>query len=130
MSDRSTTARRAADRRGTPRAARLPAGLTPQQEADWWDAHPDYWDQQPGGAPDDVVAPASSPAARRTRPINLRLPVDLIEALKREAARRDLPYQTLIRVWLREQLDRHQTDPAPARVAESKPPYGTRKRAG
>ncbi|MBA2449346.1 MAG: hypothetical protein H0V51_15105 [Chloroflexi bacterium] len=43
--------------------------------------------------------------ARRTKPINLRLPVDMIEALKREATHRSLPYQTLIRMWLKERLD-------------------------
>ena len=42
---------------------------------------------------------------RRTKPVNLRLPVDMIEALKDEAARRALPYQTLIRMWLKERLD-------------------------
>jgi len=42
---------------------------------------------------------------RRTKPVNLRLPVDMINRLKSEAARRSLPYQTLIRMWLKERLD-------------------------
>ncbi len=29
----------------------------------------------------------------------------MIEALKREATHRSLPYQTLIRMWLKERLD-------------------------
>jgi hypothetical protein len=78
----------------------LPAGLTPADEARWWDEHRDYWDAVP--TPDERVEPS---AVRRTEPVNPRLPVDMIDALKREAARRGLPYQTLIRMWLKERLD-------------------------
>ena len=77
----------------------LPPGLSPAEEADWWDAHKDYWD-----GPDiinEVVGPLQ---VRRTAPVTLRLPVDLIEALKVEAARRDVAYQTLIRMWLDDRL--------------------------
>jgi predicted DNA binding CopG/RHH family protein len=41
----------------------------------------------------------------RTKPVNLRLPVDMIEALKEHATQRSLPYQALIRMWLKERLD-------------------------
>ena len=125
---------------------RRPSGLTPEQEARWWDTHPDYWDQHARTA-EEVVHPEHTPPVRRTRPVNLRLPVDLIDSLKREAQLRDLPYQTLIRVWLREQLDRHAATPQlsetnaahraqisqsdkparPAQVAETRPTYRTRK---
>jgi predicted DNA binding CopG/RHH family protein len=37
--------------------------------------------------------------------VNLRLPVDMIEALKEHATQRSLPYQALIRMWLKERLD-------------------------
>ena len=37
-----------------------------------------------------------------TKSISLRLPVDLLERIKIEANRRDVPYQSLIKVWLRE----------------------------
>jgi predicted DNA binding CopG/RHH family protein len=37
-----------------------------------------------------------------TKAISLRLPVDLLERIKVEANRRDVPYQSLIKVWLRE----------------------------
>ena len=127
---------------------RRPAGLTPDQEARWWDAHPEYWDQRASPA-DEVLHPEHTPPVRRTRPISLRLPIDLIDALKREAALRDLPYQTLIRVWLREQLDRYSATSGPsasgappaglvshdapvpprAHVAETKAPYRSRARS-
>jgi predicted DNA binding CopG/RHH family protein len=35
----------------------------------------------------------------------LALPVEMIDQLKAEAARRVLPYRTLIRMWLKERLD-------------------------
>jgi len=37
-----------------------------------------------------------------TKSISLRLPLDLLERIRVEANRRDVPYQSLIKVWLRE----------------------------
>jgi predicted DNA binding CopG/RHH family protein len=37
-----------------------------------------------------------------TKSISLRLPVHLLERIKVEANRRDVPYQSLIKVWLGE----------------------------
>jgi predicted DNA binding CopG/RHH family protein len=37
-----------------------------------------------------------------TRSISLRLPLSLIERIKLEANKRDVPYQSLIKVWLAE----------------------------
>jgi hypothetical protein len=73
----------------------FPTGLTPQEEAEWWDAHKDYWD-----APDvewEVVEPQQ---VRRTQEVKLYLPVDLVEAIKEHAARQDRSYQSLIRAWI------------------------------
>lgn len=77
-----------------------PSGLSPAEEARWWDEHRDYWDTVE--VPDE---PVEHVPPRRTKPVNLRLPVDMIERLKDEASRRALPYQTLIRMWLKERLD-------------------------
>ncbi len=79
---------------------RPPAGLSPADEARWWDEHRDYWDVVE--TQDERIDPAQ---VRRTKPVNLRLPVDMIDRLKSEAAQRTLPYQTLIRMWLKERLD-------------------------
>ena len=52
--------------------------------------------------------------AERTRPpnlkptsktISLRLPVDLLERIKTAANKRDVPYQSLIKIWLSEKVD-------------------------
>ncbi|MDK9722894.1 MAG: BrnA antitoxin family protein [Rhodospirillales bacterium] len=40
-----------------------------------------------------------------TKAISLRLPVDLLERIKTAANKRDVPYQSLIKVWLAEKLD-------------------------
>ena len=37
--------------------------------------------------------------------ISLRLPVSLLEALRIEANRRDVPYQSLIKIWLAERVE-------------------------
>jgi predicted DNA binding CopG/RHH family protein len=37
--------------------------------------------------------------------ISLRLPVDLLEQIKIAANKRDVPYQSLIKVWLSEKID-------------------------
>lgn len=78
----------------------IPPGLTPSEEAAWWDDHRDYW--RGAGADEEILQPAT---VRKTKPVNLRLPVDMIEDLKRAAERRSLAYQTLIRMWLKERLD-------------------------
>ena len=41
-----------------------------------------------------------------TRAISLRLPVSLLERIKIEANKRDVPYQSLIKVWLEEKVAR------------------------
>lgn len=40
-----------------------------------------------------------------TKSISLRLPIDLLERLKVAANQRDVPYQSLIKVWLAEKVD-------------------------
>lgn len=41
-----------------------------------------------------------------TKTISLRLPTGLLERIKIEAHKRDVPYQSLIKTWLSEHLDR------------------------
>jgi len=44
-----------------------------------------------------------------TKTISLRLPVGLLERIKIEANKRDVPYQSLIKAWLDEDINRRQT---------------------
>ena len=41
-----------------------------------------------------------------TQAISLRLPVSLLERIKLEANKRDVPYQSLIKVWLSEKISK------------------------
>ena len=52
-----------------------------------------------------------------TRSISLRLPLSLLERIKMEANKRDVPYQSLIKVWLAEKAFVG-SDPRPGDVAQ------------
>jgi predicted DNA binding CopG/RHH family protein len=41
-----------------------------------------------------------------TQTISLRLPAHLLDAIKTAANARDVPYQSLIKIWLQERLER------------------------
>jgi predicted DNA binding CopG/RHH family protein len=51
-----------------------------------------------------VVMPNLKPT---TKTISLRLPQHLLDSIKSAAHARDVPYQSLIKVWLQEKLDGH-----------------------
>ncbi len=53
-----------------------------------------------------VLLPNLKPS---TKTISLRLPEALLERIKIEANKRDMPYQSLIKVWLSEDIDRYRT---------------------
>lgn len=42
-----------------------------------------------------------------TKTISLRLPESLLESIKIESNKRDVPYQSLIKVWLAEDVEEH-----------------------
>lgn len=44
-----------------------------------------------------------------TKTISLRLPEALLERIKIEAKKRDMPYQSLIKSWLADDVERHRT---------------------
>jgi predicted DNA binding CopG/RHH family protein len=50
------------------------------------------------------VAPALPRLKPSTTSMNLRVPVSLVEQLKQEANRRDVPYQSLVKILLQEKL--------------------------
>ncbi|MBS3778982.1 MAG: BrnA antitoxin family protein [Desulfovermiculus sp.] len=52
--------------------------------------------------------PASFPNLKpSTKTISLRLPEGLLERIKKEANKRDMPYQSLIKSWLFEDVERY-----------------------
>jgi len=76
----------------------IPKFRSEAEERRFWETHDsaDYLDWS-------KAAPGRFPNLRpSTKSISLRLPLDLLERIKIEANRRDVPYQSLIKVWLEE----------------------------
>ncbi len=80
----------------------VPEFISEQEEQSFWESHDssEYVDWSKARR---VRMPNLKPS---TRSISIRLPEDLLEKIKVEANRRDVPYQSLIKIWLRERTDR------------------------
>jgi len=80
----------------------IPTFKNEAEERRFWEEHDsaDYvdWSEAKRG-----VLPNLKPS---TKSISIRLPVDLLERIKVEANRRDVPYQSLIKLWLCERVDK------------------------
>ena len=79
---------------------KLPKFQTEQEERDFWLTHDsaDYISYM-------EVPIALFPKLRpSTRTISLRLPETLLERVRTEANKRDVPYQSLIKIWLSERV--------------------------
>jgi predicted DNA binding CopG/RHH family protein len=71
-------------------------------EREFWAVH-DSTDYVDWSAAQSVVYSNLKPT---TRTISLRLPQSMLDELKLLANKRDVPYQSLIKVFLRERIDR------------------------
>jgi len=78
----------------------VPSFRTEAAERKFWLTHDttDYFDQSKSAR---VVMPNLKPS---TQAISLRLPAHLLDGIKAAANSRDVPYQSLIKVWLQEML--------------------------
>ena len=70
------------------------------EERQFWESH-DSSDYVDWSTAQRIRLPNLKPT---TRSISLRLPVSLLERLKIEANKRDIPYQSLIKAWLSEKV--------------------------
>ncbi len=61
-----------------------------------------------------------------TRAISLRLPESMLDELRQMANERDVPYQSLIKVFLRERIDQEYHTLTNLMVAEKKTSYRTK----
>ncbi len=79
---------------------RVPAFKSEAAERRFWQTHDttEYFDAAKSVR---AVFPNLKPS---TRTISLRLPAHLLEGIKAAANSRDVPYQSLIKVWLQEKL--------------------------
>lgn len=79
----------------------LPNFKTEAAERNFWETH-DSTDYVDWSATRRMRFPHLQPS---TQAISLRLPLLLLEQIKVEANRRDVPYQSLIKVWLAEKAE-------------------------
>jgi predicted DNA binding CopG/RHH family protein len=79
---------------------KIPSFKSETEERNFWESHDsaDYLDWSQAR---QVALPNLKPT---TRTISLRLPQHLLDAIKVAANSRDVPYQSLIKVWLHEKL--------------------------
>lgn len=79
----------------------IPKFENEDQEREFWSGHDttDYLDWSKG---DSAVFPKLKPTSRT---ISLRLPAYLLEELRAIARKRDVPYQSLIKIFLKERID-------------------------
>ena len=73
------------------------------EERAFWETH-DSADYVNWAKAQRVVLPNLKPS---TKTISLRLPRHLLDSIKAAANARDVPYQSLIKVWLQEKLRSH-----------------------
>jgi predicted DNA binding CopG/RHH family protein len=78
----------------------VPKFTTEAQERAFWEKN-DSADYQDWTKAKRVVLPNLKPT---TKTISLRLPQHLLDSIKTAANARDVPYQSLIKVWLQEKL--------------------------
>lgn len=78
----------------------VPKFKSEAEERKFWETHDttDYFDLSKA---ERVRFPNLKPS---TQSISLRLPLALLEAIRVEANKRDVPYQSLIKVWLSEKV--------------------------
>lgn len=78
----------------------IPKFKSEEQERAFWETH-DSTDYLDWTKAQQVILPNLKPS---TKTISLRLPQHLLDSIKAAANARDVPYQSLIKVWLQEKL--------------------------
>ena len=79
----------------------IPTFKSEAEEQAFWESH-DSTDYVDWSKAERVRFPQLKPS---TKAISLRLPIDLLERIKIAANKHDVPYQSLIKVWLAEKVD-------------------------
>jgi predicted DNA binding CopG/RHH family protein len=81
----------------------VPSFANEEEERRFWEEN-DSSDYLDWSKAQQVVMPNLKPT---TKTISLRLPRHLLDSIKAAANARDVPYQSLIKVWLQEKLHGH-----------------------
>jgi len=82
---------------------KVPAFKTEAEERAFWETH-DSTDYVDWSKARKAVLPNLKPS---TTTISLRLPDALLDRIKVEANKRDMPYQSLIKAWLAQDIEEH-----------------------
>jgi len=82
------------------RRKKIPAFVDEAEERAFWESH-DSTDYLDWSQAQRITLPKLKPT---TQSISLRLPVSLLESIKVAANSRDVPYQSLIKIWLSEKV--------------------------
>ncbi|MCP5408511.1 MAG: BrnA antitoxin family protein [Chromatiaceae bacterium] len=79
---------------------KIPDFKSEKEEREFWESHDtsEYLDLSKA---ERAVLPNLKPS---TKTISLRLPEGLLNSIKVEANKRDMPYQSLIKVWLAKEI--------------------------
>lgn len=81
----------------------IPTFVNEAEERKFWETH-DSSDYMDWAKAKKITLPNLKPT---TKTISLRLPQHLLDSIKVAANARDVPYQSLIKVWLQEKLHNH-----------------------
>ncbi len=79
----------------------IPILRTEDEEREFW-AKTDSTDFVDWDSSESVVLPKLKPT---TRTISLRIPESMLEKIRLVANKRDVPYQSLIKIFLKERID-------------------------
>lgn len=82
---------------------KIPAFKSEAEERAFWEKH-DSTDYVDWSKAKKAIMPNLKPT---TTTISLRLPDGLLDRIKVEANKRDMPYQSLIKAWLAQDIDEH-----------------------
>jgi len=83
----------------------IPSFNTEAEERVFWETH-DSTEYVNWNKAKKSVLPNLKPS---TTTISLRLPDTLLDRIKVEANKRDMPYQSLIKVWLAQDIEEHRS---------------------
>lgn len=81
----------------------IPKFASEKEERAYWESH-DSTGHLDWSKAQKVTMPNLKPT---TKTISLRLPQHMLDSIKMAANSRDVPYQSLIKVWLQEKLHSH-----------------------
>lgn len=99
----------------------IPEFKSEEEEREFWATHDssEYVDWKRAKR---AIFPNLKPT---TRSISLRLPQSMLDELRQMANQRDVPYQSLIKIFLRERMDQELRSAA---ISETRPPYRIKRK--